>query len=210
MQRILVGRSSSHFTRITRIMAEELGLPYRFEVVRDLLSAEQSDYAGNPALKLPILRVGDDIWCGSLNICRELYRHSPRTLKMVWPEDLDRALTANAQEFITQAMSTEVNLIMNSLGGGDERQNERQNDRKMRQSLGYLLHWLEEHVDEILNALPQERALSFLEISLFCLVTHLEFRQVMPVDAFVRLNHFCANFSQRDSTLKTPYYFDAA
>ncbi|MGC4087143.1 MAG: hypothetical protein QM756_04410 [Polyangiaceae bacterium] len=51
---VLVGRSSSHFTRLTRVFAAEFGVRYRFQIVPDLLSTEPADYADNPALKLPI------------------------------------------------------------------------------------------------------------------------------------------------------------
>src|SRR5690554_2468986 len=43
---VIFGRSSSHFTRVTRIFAEELDVPYSLEVVRDLLSTDANDYGG--------------------------------------------------------------------------------------------------------------------------------------------------------------------
>ena len=73
----IIGRQSSHFTRMVRIFAAELGLPYSFTPIYDLLSREPGDYAGNPALKLPILRVGTEAVFGSLNICRVLSRRAP-------------------------------------------------------------------------------------------------------------------------------------
>ena len=49
----IVGRSSSHFTRLVRLFALELGVAYEFAPVYDLSSLDARDYAGNPALKLP-------------------------------------------------------------------------------------------------------------------------------------------------------------
>ena len=43
----IIGRSSSHFTRVTRIFAAELGVPYTLQVVPDLLSCDAADYGGN-------------------------------------------------------------------------------------------------------------------------------------------------------------------
>jgi hypothetical protein len=47
-----------------------------------------------------------------------------------------------------------------------------------------------------------------LEVSLFCLVTHLEFRNVLPTDSYAALNTFCQRFATRASVGETPYRFD--
>src|SRR5690349_7327770 len=101
----LVGRSSSHHTRIARIFAAELEVPCELEVVRDLMSLDPADYAGNPALKLPSLRTDEGTWFGALPICRELARRSARALTdltIVWPEHLLDPLPVNAQELTTE------------------------------------------------------------------------------------------------------------
>src|SRR4051812_43364066 len=104
----LIGRSSSSFTRVTRIFAAELGVEHGFEIVPDLLSLDAADYGGNPALKLPSLRTPRGIWFGALNICRELERLAPRRPFIVWPEAYDGPLLANAQELTLHAMATGV------------------------------------------------------------------------------------------------------
>jgi len=48
----LVGRSSSHFTRVARIFCHELGVEHELRIVGDLMSADAGDYGGNPALKI--------------------------------------------------------------------------------------------------------------------------------------------------------------
>ena len=58
-------------------------------------------------------------------------------------------------------------------------------------------------------ALPADRDLSYLEATLFCLVTHLEFRGVVPVAPYPALANFCASFAQRASARETAYHFDA-
>ncbi|WP_375772372.1 glutathione S-transferase domain-containing protein [Archangium gephyra] len=201
---VIIGRSSSHFTRVTRIFAAELHVDYSFRVVRDLMSSNPEDYGGNPALKIPSLQTPRGVWFGSLNVCRELWRRSSPRPRVVWPEDHDEPLLANAQELVLQAMSTEVSLIMGKLGGtGDSAHH-----TKMRQSLINMMAWLEDNATSVLAALPQPRDLSYLEVTLFCLVSHLEFRDVLPTAPYPELNKFCQQFAARASIGETTFGFD--
>lgn len=201
----LVGRSSSHFTRVTRFFAAELGVPYSFQILRDIQSRDPADYAGNPALKLPALRTPRGVWFGALNICRELARCSPQSKNIVWPEHLDAALASNAQELIVQAMSTEVGLIMGKAAGNPD---DHAHHVKMTESLSLTLAWLEDNMHDVLRALPADRDLSYLEVTLFCLLTHLPFREVLPTHHYANLNAFCERFAARPSATATPYRFD--
>jgi glutathione S-transferase len=203
----IFGRSSSHFTRVTRIFAAELGVDYTFHVVSDLMSSNPDDYGGNPALRLPTLRTPrGGLWFGALNICRELERQSTHTLRITWPEDLDQPLLANAQELVTQAIATEVALILGKLGtGGDGSPHQ----AKLRKSLLNMMSWLEANAGPTLAALATDRSLSYLEVTLFCLVTHLEFRDVLPVAPYPQLNEFCRRFGARPSIEETMYRFDS-
>lgn len=202
---VIIGRSSSHFTRITRIFAAELGVDYSFEIVPDLMSSDAAVYGGNPALRMPILRTSRGVWFGSLNICRELSRQSKRKLRTIWPEDLDQALLANAQELVLQAMATEVTLVMARLAGVSDSSGYQV---KLRNSLVNILSWLEDNVGGVLAALPPDRDLSYLEVALFCLCTHLEFREVLPTAHYLELNKFCQHFATRASAKETIYRFD--
>ncbi|HEX2871408.1 MAG TPA: glutathione S-transferase N-terminal domain-containing protein [Polyangiaceae bacterium] len=202
----IVGRSSSSFTRVARIFAEELGVPYRLQVVPDLKSLEVDDYGGNPALKVPSLRSGDTTWFGALSICRELARISARSSRIVWPEELAQPLLANAQELVLHAMSTEVGLIMSGTG---EQAPDSPHRVKLTQSLINSLSWLDANVGAALAALPAERDLSYLEVTLFCLVTHLDFRKVLPTAPHLELSAFRRVFGARPAALSTEYRFDA-
>lgn len=202
----IIGRSSSHFTRIARIFAAELAVDYSFTVVRDLSSFESQSYGGNPALKLPILETSTGTWFGALNICRELSRHSKLKLRILWPEALDRALLANAQELVLQAMATEVTLIMSKLASNVS---DSAHQAKLRKSLLNTMSWLDAHLLEILATQPSNQDLSYLETTLFCLTTHLEFRNVMPIACYANLIEFCRRFETRSSARDTPYFLDA-
>jgi glutathione S-transferase len=214
----LFGRSSSHFTRVARIIAAELGVAYTFRVVPNLLSTDPSDYGGNPALRLPVLHTAQGEWFGALNICRVLDRLANNAEasgpRLVWPEDLDQPLTANAQELTLQAMSSEVALIMARVAKADEAA---ANLAKQRESLERMLAWLEAHASEVLAALPRAAVsrvtdgapvISFLEVTLFCLVQHLEFRGILPTAPYRALGEFCQRFAQRESARQTAFRFD--
>jgi hypothetical protein len=183
-----------------------MGIDYSFEVVRDLMSLEPDDYGGNPALKLPTLRTSRGSWFGALNICRELARQSHLRRHIVWPEDLEEPLLANVQELVLHAMATEVSLIMSKVSGSDD---DGLHQAKMMRSLTNVMSWLESNVAAALIRLPQERYLSYLEVTLFCLVTHLEFREVLPPAHRPELETFCAHFSRRSSARETSYHFDS-
>ena len=203
----ITGRSSSHFTRTARIFAHELGVAYEFSPVLDLMSSDARDYAGNPALKLPVLSTGDDeALYGTLNICRELARRAPAPRTLVWPEQLTAALAANAQELTLHSMASEVGLIMGSIGASAQ---PAPYAAKSLAGLHGSLSWLEQHCARVLEALPEERDLSYLEVTLFCLVTHLSFRRVLDVTPYASLVRFAAGFGERKSALATPYRYDA-
>ncbi|MDC0713988.1 glutathione S-transferase domain-containing protein [Stigmatella sp. ncwal1] len=201
----LVGRSSSHFTRVTRIFAAEMRIRCSLRVVHDLMSSDPDDYGGNPALRIPVLQTPQGVWFGALNVCRALWRRSSLRPHVIWPEDLDEPLLANAQELILQAMATEVTLIMSKLSDASDRN---AHHAKMRAGLVNMMSWLEENAQAALAALPTQRDLSYLEVTLFCLVTHLEFRNVLPTASYSHLNLFCQQFALRPSVGETPYRFD--
>jgi glutathione S-transferase len=204
---VLVGRSSSHFTRTARIFALELGVPHGFRPVLDLTKLDPAAYAQNPALKVPVLLDAEGPLFGTENICRELARRSGRRDRVVLRGDVTERLVANAEEMILHAMSVEVTLITSGLVGAEE---DRVAPPKLRPSLQNALGFLEANVDRVVAALPADRVLSFCETSLFCLVTHLPFRKIMNVDGYERLQAFCASFGERAGARATAYRFDAA
>jgi glutathione S-transferase len=202
---VLVGRSSSHFTRTARIFALELGVAHAFRPVLDITTVDAAAYADNPALKVPILVDERGSLFGTENICRELVRRSGKAGSVVMRGDLTDRVVANAEELTLHAMSTEVSLIMAKVAG-----DARLAPPKVSRSLENSLSYLDENADALLAALPAGRALSFVEVALFCVVTHLPFRQVMDVAPWGRLTEFCRRFGERASARATEYRFDAA
>jgi glutathione S-transferase len=201
----LIGRSSSSFTRIARIFAAELGVSYAFQILRNLAELNEDDYGGNPALKVPSLRTAQATWFGALNVCRELARHATVPQRIVWPEALEQPLLANAQELVLHALSTEVALIMGSLSG---QATDTPHRAKMTRSLSNVLTWLDGNWLEVRRTLPGERDLSYLEVALFCLVAHLDFRKVVATEPYARLSAFRDEFRARPACQETEYRFD--
>src|SRR4051794_6767221 len=103
---VVVGRSSSHFTRTARIFALELGVPHAFRPVFDLAALDAEAYAGNPALKVPVLLTEEGPLLGTENICRELVRRSGRGAEVVLRGAVADRIVANAEELALHAMAT--------------------------------------------------------------------------------------------------------
>ena len=201
----IVGRSSSHFTRVARMFAVVLGVVCGFEPVADLGSRALSDYAGNPALKIPVLQTPDGPWFGAINVCRELARRASNAPKILWPEQLVDRAAANAQELVLQAMSTEVTLIMQAPtqpGGAIA------TSGKAYESLVNSLVWLDENLSAIRAKISSCEVVSLLDLTAYCFVTHLEFRQVTDVSPYRALQSFCVEFGQRPSAQATTYFYD--
>jgi glutathione S-transferase len=202
----LIARQSSHFSRVARIFAFELGVAHRYSPLLDITSLDAAKYSDNPVMKVPVLVTPDGPWFGSENIARELVRRAQRPRKVAFREHASTRVAANAEELTLQAMAIEVTLIMSKLAGDDAASPARV---KARTGLTASLDWLDRHLDEALAGLPADRDLSFFEVALYCLVTHLPFRSVMEVNEYARLARHVETFGERDSARQTTYRFDA-
>lgn len=205
----LVGRSSSHFTRVAAIFAHELGVPFDL-VVSELTSLDAEVYGGHPALKIPTLRVGASVVFGAENICRRLVELAGRggDPRVVWPESLTTDVARSAQELTWLAMSAQVQLILGA--GLGKLPPDNAFLVKTRAGLGGSLAWLDAHLSDALDTLPHDRDLALLEVSLFCLVEHLDFRRTVPIDPHTNLRRFAVEFATRPSAQRTAYRYDSA
>jgi glutathione S-transferase len=201
----LIGRSSSHFTRVARIFAHELGVAHTFRPVLDLTSSDRAVYADNPALKVPVLVDEHGSLFGTENICRALVRRSGAGSRVVMRGDVQDREIVNAEELTLHVMTAEVTLIMAKWAG-----DERLTPPKVARSIENSLDYLDAHIESLQVALPAERALSFVEVALFCVVRHLPFREVMSVASWSRLAAFCDRFGERAAAKATEYRFDTA
>lgn len=205
MELCIIGRSSSHFTRVARVFAHELELTCSFRAVADLTSRDSADYAGNPALKLPVLETPDGPAFGAFNICRVLAKRSPRRPLIVWPESSGDLMVANAQELVSQGMATEVAMIMRTL---EQPSVPLTAATKLRASLDNSLAWLDLNLGTALDRSVPNGALSLLEVSAFCFVSHLQFRNVADVSRYPALRAHVETFACRPSARATEYCFD--
>jgi len=202
-----IGRSSSHFTRVARVFALELEVAHDFAPVLDLFSRQPADYGDHPALKLPVLVTDEGPWFGALASCRELARRADATTRIVWPEQLAGRIASNAQELVLQGMATEVGLLMRSVGAAP---GALPYDDKARESLANSLAWLDAHLAAALDTLAPRRALSFFEVTTYCFLTHLPFREVLDPSGYANLSAFTRAYGERPSLRATTYHFDAS
>ncbi|MEI7037650.1 glutathione S-transferase N-terminal domain-containing protein [Fulvimonas yonginensis] len=203
----LVGRSSSHFTRLARLFAETLGVGCDFTPVHDLASRDPSDYAGNPALKLPVLVLPEGPVFGAENICRTLAALAPEPRRIVWTEQLPGLRARNAQELVWHGMGAQVQLVF----GMQVARLPGENVYFAKAGDGFrnALAWLDANLEAVLLELPP-RDLSLLEASLFCLVEHLAFRDTLPLAPYRHLAAFADAFRERPAAQRTAYAFDVA
>jgi glutathione S-transferase len=200
---VLVGRSSSHFTRVARIFAHELGVEHEFSPVYDITALDTETFADNPTLRVPSLRAENGTWFGSLGISRELARRAAPSA-IVWPEDLTDAAATNAQEIVLETMAAEVTIVTARLA---KLAPEHPFLAKPKARIEASVAWLERELPGVLSRLP-ERSLSFLEVTSFCLATHLPFREVRSIDDCPNLLEFARAFGARPSARATEYRFD--
>ncbi len=199
---VLIGRSSSHYTRVARIFALELGVPHAFRPVLDMMSLDPSNYGENPALKIPILVDADGPLFGTENICRALRARSTTGAGAILRGEIDDRRIANVEEMTLHVMSTGVSIIMTSLSAPD-----RPPPPKLLPSLENALCFLDGNIDAALDGMPP-RTLSFAETGLYCALTHLAFRKVCDTTPYARLARFVATFGNRASAEQTTYRFD--
>ena len=202
----IVGRQSSHYTRVVRMLALELGIDAPLAPIFDLMSTDPATYAGNPALKLPALRVGEVVVWGSQNACRHLARQiDGGEARVFWPEDARDPLLMNAHEIVAHAMAAQVEVVFHEIVS------KRPPDvasRKRRDSLLNCLAWLDAQLDAIHARLPRDKV-ALLDLMLFCLLEHLPFRNPIDLSGMPSLTAFATTFGARASAQATPCRFDA-
>lgn len=199
----IFGRRGSHFTRVTRIFAEELGVPYEIVSIHDLKERDPGLLANNPALKMPTLRIGEQTIFGTENICRTLTELAGSPAGIIWPEQLRSPVQRNAQELVWHCMAAQVQIVVGTLVGKLPIENV-YFDKALAGFTG-ALGWLDSHVEQVVASLPPSRKLSLFETTLFCLIEHLHFRQTLPVDGYAALAKFAATFATRPAAERTPY-----
>jgi glutathione S-transferase len=199
----IVGRTGSIFTRLPLIFAEELGIAYELVLIKDLAEMDPGVYAGNPALRMPVLRDGDSVLFGAQNICRALAERAATPVLIVWPEDLRDVLSRNAQELVWHCMAAQVQILMGTHVG--ELPAENIFFAKARTGLEGSLGWLDEHLADVLTSFPRQRSLSLFEVALYCLIDHLEFGPTVSVRSHASLLAFARQFGTRLSAQRTAF-----
>ncbi|MFN7130888.1 MAG: glutathione S-transferase N-terminal domain-containing protein [Myxococcales bacterium] len=204
----LTGRSSSHFTRVARIVAHELRLPLELRVAHELMSLDTAAFGGHPALKLPTLHIGEAMLFGTDNICRRLAELASRgdDPSVVLSHRLTSDLSRNAQELVWHSMAAQVQLVIGVQLAKLPAENVYFS--KAAAGLQGALGWLDERLEQVRSELPPSRCFSVFEVTLFCLLEHLAFRPTVQLDELSNLRGFAREFAARDSARRTVYRFD--
>lgn len=199
----LIGRSSSHFTRLCRIVALEAGIEHTFQPVYDITALEPGAYGDNPAMKVPVLHHEGQTFFGSEHICRTLAEHTSR--RIVGLDKVADVMARNAHELWMQAMQAQVQLVF----GLQVAKLPEQSIYfvKAREGLQQVLAWFDEHHETVLKRLPPSD-LSVLEAGLYVLFEHIRFRQTLELGFCPRLANFARAFGERPSAQKTPHFVD--
>jgi glutathione S-transferase len=201
----IIGRQGSHYTRMARLLAHELGVEYTLRPIYDLLSEDPAVFGGNPALKLPALRQDGSVVWGSQNVCRALARSLPGgESRVFWAEDARTPLLMNAHEIMAHTMAVQVEVVFHEVVS---RRPPDTASRKRRASLVNCLVWLDANLADVQAALPAERIRLF-DLGLFAVLEHFGFRNPMDLSAMPHLTGFMAAFGQRASAQATPYRVD--
>ncbi|MBX7096668.1 MAG: glutathione S-transferase N-terminal domain-containing protein [Myxococcaceae bacterium] len=204
----LVGRSSSHFTRVARMVAAELGLEVELVVLHDVMNTDVASYGGHPGMKIPSLLVGEGALFGTDTICRTLAELAGRDddPRVVLSHHLRDHLARSAQEVVWNAMAAQVQLVLRVMVG--RLPAEHPYFAKARLGLEQSLCWLDERLDGVLGRLPPQRQFSVFEVSLFCLLEHLRFRPTLEWGATPALDGFRGRLASRPSAQATVFGFD--
>jgi len=205
----IIGRRSSLFTRLPLYFAERLGLEYDFAVIPDMTKVDSAAFGDNPALKLPILRLGARTVFGAQNICRVIAEEATRAsapVRIVWPEHVRDDVSRNAQELVSHCMAAQVQLVMGTVLAKLPADNVF--FVKARTSLQGALGWLDKHVDRALAEL-RPRDFSWFEISLLALVEHLVFRPTVSIEPYAGLRAFVDTFASDPAAQRTAFRFDS-
>jgi glutathione S-transferase len=199
----IIGRTGSLFTRVARIFADELSVAYELVLIEDLAAMDSRTYAGNPALRMPVLGDGDSVLFGTQNICRALAERAATPARIVWPEDLRDVLSRNAHELVWHGMAAQVQILMGTDIGELSPQNVFL--AKARAGLEGALAWLDAHLTEVLDSMPEERRLSLFEVALYCLIDHVRFGRTVDVESHASLSAFARRFASRPSAQRTAF-----
>ena len=204
----IIGRRSSHFTRLVLIVAHELGVEYSYMHVVDLMALDTKSYGDHPGLRLPTLKFDGEAVFGAVNICRILAKIMKRENDVVWPDEGDASiLLTNMYEITMQTMASQVSLVIavevSKLDPASAFVT------KLRVGMAGMLEWLDTRLVEYQAQLPGDRLISITEAALYCVYEHIRCRNTSELTAYPNLARFVTEFGQRTSAKQTPYRFDS-
>lgn len=172
MHRVLYLTPQSHFSRKVRIVLRELSVECEESFVPNLLSSDPADFAGNPILRVPVLRDGA-IWViESDQIVRHLLETCDRDSDRFWFFSMNAA-QRNALSILSAIMGADVELTLSKRSGLAAEAGALYFAR-YRSLIGHGLAWIEANG----AAVWPEAEFSYLDIALVCMWDHLRYNRL--------------------------------
>jgi glutathione S-transferase len=192
---ILIGTPLSHFTRKIRILLHELGIPFDFELARNLLEADAARYGQNPLMRVPTL-IDGDLWViESDHIARHIVMtrapHDPFHVLTPAVADLNRLAVING------IMAHEVTIILAARGGLTDVMSHTY-FQKLGSAITAGLTWLDRDIDS------GRESFDYVDVATICMWEHLVHYAIIPgLHGFQRIAERVARFSTRQSVAHT-------
>ena len=171
-RRVLYLTPQSHFSRKVRIVLRELSLPCEESFVPDLLSSDPADFAGNPILRVPVLRDGASWVIESDQIVRHLLETHDRGNDRFSFFSMN-TVQRNALSILSAIMGAEVELLLSRRSGLVSEAGALYFGR-YRSVIGHGLAWIEANG----AAVWPEAEFSYLDIALACMWDHLWYNRL--------------------------------
>lgn len=199
----LYGTYPSHFTRKVRILLEELGVDYEFQVLEKLLETGSEKFAKNPLHMFPVLEDGE-AWIIESDVISaytvEKHGENSEFLPLL-PTAQERYLSLNRLSIINGAMEAGVHRIR-AARSGIENLDLFAFFRQEKESIAAALVWLEKDLGR--RDSYSEAGFCYLDITLICLLEWLEYREfIRDLSAYPNLARFVKVHANRPSIART-------
>ncbi len=172
MDRVLYLTPQSHFSRKVRIVLRELSVECEESFAPNLLSSDPSDFAGNPILRVPVLRDGSTWVIESDQIVRHILETYDRGNDRFSFFSMNAA-QRNALSILSAIMGAEVELLLSRRSGLVSEAGALYFGR-YRSVIGHGLAWIEANG----AAVWPEAEFSYLDIALVCMWDHLRYNRL--------------------------------
>jgi len=197
------GTPPSHFTRKVRVLLQELGVPYEFVKLENILETGAEKFASNPLHLFPVLVDGSNTIFDSDAICEYLVETygKERGWPSFWPSGDNKTHDRQRLVIINGGMSAGVSVIR-ARRSGIEDWTKHAFLRQEMEAIGGALRWLENDLGANRSYYPGR--FTVIDIALQCFAEWAQFREMhQDWTQLPNLSHFLRAHSSRPSLKAT-------